>query len=204
MKPARRLPALLASTLLLTWPAVVPAATTPNAHPSFNCARVEAKSVPALVCHDAGLAALDRNLAKVYAEAVRKTPEQQPATLRSRQREWIRERDACRHRHDMHACVDAAYRHRIVELQARYALVDAIGPVRYACVDDGGEFAATYYKTEPPSLIAEHGDASALMLVARSASGAKYEGPQGMLWEHQGEATIRWGSGAPELHCVKQ
>jgi uncharacterized protein len=202
MKLARLVPALLALSLL---PAAVAVAAAPaNTHPSFNCARVAAKSVPALVCHDAGLAALDRTLAKVYAEAVRKEPDQQPATLRTNQRAWIRERDACIRRKDERACVDAAYHHRIVELQARYALVESTGPVRYACEGDGGEVVATYYRTEPPSLIAEHGDASALMLVAPSGSGAKYEGAAKMLWEHQGEATIRWGADAPEMHCVRQ
>jgi uncharacterized protein len=205
MNPARPLPALSVLSLLFAWNVAAPAAAPANARPSFNCARVEAKTVPALVCHDAGLAALDRKLAKVYAEAVRKTPVQQPATLRPKQRAWIRERDACEHKHDVRACVETAYRHRIVELEARYALVESTGPVRYACDEDGGEVAATYYKTDPPSLIAEHGDASALMLVVRSGSGAKYESPQGMLWEHQGEAVIRWGAeGTPERHCVKQ
>jgi uncharacterized protein len=202
MKPARLLPALCASSLLVAGPA---AAAGAGARPSFNCARVEAHSVPALVCRDAGLAALDRTLAKVYAEAVRKTPDQQPATLRKNQRAWIRERDACGHQHEARACVDAAYRHRIVELQARYALVEAIGPVHYACEgENAGEVVATYYRTDPPSLIAEREGAQALMLVAPSGSGAKYESAQGSLWEHQGEALVRWGAGGDELHCVKQ
>jgi len=204
MKHARHLPAPVALSFLLAWSAVAAGSTSADTRPAFNCARVAAKSVPALVCRDAGLAALDRTLAKVYAEAVRRESEQHPSTLRTKQRTWIRERDACARRKDAHACVETAYRHRIVELQARYALVDAIGPVRYACDNDGGEVVATFYRTDPPSLIAEHGDASALMLVAPSGSGAKYEGPEEMLWEHQGEATIRWGAGAPEVHCVRQ
>jgi uncharacterized protein len=203
MKPARLVPALSALTLLLAAPVAAGAAPA-GARPSFNCARVEAKTVPALVCHDSGLAALDRSLAKVYAEAQRKEPDQHPATLRMNQRAWIRSRDACARRKDAHACVEAAYRHRIVELEARYALVEAVGPVRYACDDDGGEVVATYYKTEPPSLIAEHGDATALMLVNPNGSGALYEGPAQSLWEHEGEATIRWGADGPEMHCVRQ
>jgi len=204
MKPARPLASACALSLLLAWPALVVAAPA-GTRPSFNCTRVAKGSVPALVCRDADLAALDRTLAKVYAEAVRKTPEQHPSALRPKQRAWIRERDACGRRHDAHACVEAAYRHRIVELQARYALVEAVGPVRYVCEgDEAGAVVATFFKTEPPSLIAERGETSALMLLATSGSGAKYEGPQGSLWEHEGEALVRWGADEAELHCVTE
>jgi hypothetical protein len=37
-----------------------------------------------------------------------------------------------------------------------------------------------------------------------AASGARYVGRNESLWEHQGEAVIQWGYGAPELSCRKQ
>jgi membrane-bound inhibitor of C-type lysozyme len=42
------------------------------------------------------------------------------------------------------------------------------------------------------------------MYQAVSGSGAKYEGPNELFWEHQGKATIRWGYEAPEMPCVKR
>jgi membrane-bound inhibitor of C-type lysozyme len=62
---------------------------------------------------------------------------------------------------------------------------------------------ATFYPTEPATLIAERGDSVSLMYQVVSASGAKYEGRNELFWEHQGEATIRWGFEAPEMHCKK-
>ena len=61
---------------------------------------------------------------------------------------------------------------------------------------------ATYFQTDPPTLIAERGDQVSLMYLQRSASGAKYQGRNESLWEHQGEATITWGYGAKEMRCT--
>lgn len=52
-------------------------------------------------------------------------------------------------------------------------------------------------------MIAEHGDSVSLMYQQPSASGTRYQGRNESLWEHQGEASITWGYGAPEMHCKK-
>lgn len=78
-----------------------------------------------------------------------------------------------------------------------------VATVRYVC--DGqpaNEVVATYFETEPATLIAERGDSVSLMYVEPVASGAKYVGRNEWLWEHQGEATVVWGYGAPEMRCV--
>ena len=103
------------------------------------------------------------------------------------------------------ACVQDAYVRRIAELQARYRLVPGTGPVTYVC--DGNpadEVVATYFQTDPPTLIATRGDGQSLMFLQPSGSGARYQGRNESLWEHQGEALVTWGAGAPEMRCRRR
>ena len=170
--------------------------------PSFDCGRVEAGSIEALVCGDAALSSLDRQMAEVFAAAKAKAANEHPAVLVPEQRGWIKGRDDCWKAGDKPACVADAYRQRIVELQARYRLVAETGPVSFVCGDSpADELVVTYFATEPPSLIAERGDQTSLMLAAPAASGARYAGRNESFWEHQGEARVVWGYGAPEMTC---
>ena len=91
---------------------------------------------------------------------------------------------------------------RIAEFQARYRLVPFKGPVFYMCDDQPvNEVVATFFETDPPTLIAERGDQVSLMVLQPSGSGAKYQGPNESFWEKTGEATVTWGYGSPEMHC---
>lgn len=169
--------------------------------PAFDCTQARG-SVEQMICADPALAARDRQMAAVYAAALRKAGQEHPPTLRAEQRGWAKGRNDCWKATDPKACVVAAYQRRTVELQARYRLVPALPTVRYVC--DGNpadEVIATYFQTDPPSLLAERGDQTSLMLQAPSASGARYQGRNESLWEHQGEATIVWGFQAPEMRC---
>jgi uncharacterized protein len=117
---------------------------------------------------------------------------------------WIKGRNECRKSDDKNGCVRDEYLRRIAELQARYRLVPGHGPVRFIC--DGNpanELITTFFQTEPPTLIAEHGDSVSLMYLQPSGSGTKYKGRNETFWEHQSEALITWGVGAPEMHCKK-
>ena len=172
--------------------------------PSFDCSRVEAGSIEELVCNDSTLAELDQKLAGVFAAALAKANNEHPPVLRTEQRGWLKGRDECWKSADQQQCVEDAYRRRIAELQARYQLVAGKGPFVFTC--DGNqadEIIATFYPTDPPTLIAERGDSTSLMYLARSGSGTRYLGRNEMFWEHQGEALIRWGYNAPEMHCTK-
>ncbi|GAB3395330.1 hypothetical protein GCM10027514_42580 [Azotobacter armeniacus] len=96
------------------------------------------------------------------------------------------------------------YQLRIAELQARYRLVPGSGPFTFACDDQpGSEVIATFFPTEPPILNAERGDSVSLMYLQPSGSGARYQGRNESFWEHQGEAMVTWGYGAPEMRCRK-
>ena len=170
--------------------------------PAFKCDKVEAESVEALICQDAGLSALDQQLALVYAEASKKAVNEHPATLKAEQRGWIKGRDDCWKSQDQKLCVSDSYLQRIVELQARYRLVDSVGPVTWLCDGDSrNQVVVTFFQTEPATLIAERGDSTSLMTQQISASGSRYLGRNESFWEHQGEATIVWGYGAKEMKC---
>ena len=172
------------------------------AGPSFDCGKVEAGSVEELVCRDADLAAADRKLAEVYAQALQKAGNEQPPVLKALQRGWIKGRDDCWKAEDKRACVADAYRLRTAELQARYRLLPPTGAATYLCDGQpGNEVTATFFATDPPTAIAERGDQVSLMYQQPSGSGAKYQGRNETLWEHQGEALITWGYGSPEMRC---
>lgn len=172
--------------------------------PSYECGKVEAGSIEALICENPTLSALDRKLSGVYIAASRIAINEHPPRLKAEQRGWIKGRNACWKTNDIPECVTNAYRHRIAELQARYRLLPGHGPFGFICNNNpANEIIATFFQTDPPTLIAERGDSISLMYLQPSASGARYQGRNESFWEHQGEATVVWGHQAPPLHCKK-
>ena len=178
---------------------------TVGAAPSFDCSKVEAGSIEALICQDDQLSALDRKMAAVFAAATKKASNEHPPVLKAEQRGWIKGRNDCWKSDDKRQCIEQSYKLRIAELQARYRLVQATKPVSYVCNGQPAkEVIATFFQTEPPTAIAEFGDQTSLMYRQPAASGTKYQGRNETLWEHQGEARITWGYGSPEMHCRVQ
>lgn len=174
------------------------------AAPSFDCRRVEAGSIAALVCRDEALSALDRTLAEAYRQAQPRARQERPPRLAATQRGWVKGRDDCWKATDQRACVEDAYVRRIVELQAMYRLLPPRGPVRLACNGDvRDEVVVNYFGTRPPSLVAERGDEVSLMLAEPVAGGTRYVGRNEELREHSGEVIVRWGFGAPEMRCTR-
>jgi uncharacterized protein len=172
--------------------------------PSFSCDKVEAGSIEEMVCKDEALSALDRKLSDVYEAASRRAADEHPPVLKAEQRGWVKGRDDCWKSDDRRRCVEDEYRRRIAELQARYRLVPGDGPITFACDGDPrNEIVATFFRTDPPTLIAERGDDVSLMYLQPSASGSRYQGRNETFWEHAGEATVTWGYGAPAMRCRK-
>ena len=162
--------------------------------PSFDCANASG-AVEKMICSDAALATLDRQLASVYAAAAKNAGTPAPNRLKAEQSGWIKGRNECWKESDARACVEREYTSRIVELQAKSRLVKFNGPVTYACTGPDGandKVIATFHQTNPPSVIVERGDRAVLGMQAPAASGAKYEGANLMFWEHQGEAQVTW------------
>jgi len=172
--------------------------------PSFDCQSVEVGSIEDMVCKDDELAALDRKLADVYASARQIAVNEHPPILKAEQRGWIKGRNDCWKSPDKRKCVEESYRLRIAEIQARYRLVPVTETVRYVCEGNpANEVIATFFQTDPPTVIAERGDSVSMMYLQPSGSGAKYQGRNEILWEHHGEARIVWGYDAREMHCQK-
>jgi uncharacterized protein len=173
--------------------------------PSFDCRKVQKDSIEAQICADPALSALDRKLAEVYAAASAKAKNEHPPTLKAEQRGWVKGRNDCWKASDKRECIEFAYRNRIVELQARYRLVEASPATYYTCNGNPkDEVVVTFFRTDPPSLIAERGDSTSLMIVQPSGSGSRYKGRNESFWEHQGEASVVWGFEAPEMKCRKK
>lgn len=176
--------------------------------PAFDCRKAEG-TVQKLVCGDDALAALDRKLAGVYGKALKKAANEHPPVLKAEQRGWVKGRDECWKERGggdgaVRACVEKTYVERIAEIEARYRLVEHVPTIRLACENQpSNEVAVTYFRTEPPTLIAEYGDRVSLMFARPTGSGTRYEGRNEKLSEHQGEFKVTWGYQAPEMTCRK-
>lgn len=85
---------------------------TSAARPSFNCAAART-SGEAAVCNDSGLAALDRNMAAEYAQAVAVSSPEQRDLLRETAHRFYAFRDRCQSR----GCIADAYSGRIREIR---------------------------------------------------------------------------------------
>ena len=171
--------------------------------PSYPCDQVTAGSIEEMICQDKELSALDRRLADIYSAASEKSLNEQPTMLKTEQRGWMKGRNDCWKSDDKRRCIEDEYKRRVAELQTRYRLIPGSGPKAYIC--DGNpanEVIATFFQTDPPTVIAEYGDSVSLMYLQPSGSGAKYQGRNETFWEHHGEALITWGFEAPEMQCM--
>jgi len=198
--------ATTARTALLAAMVLVHAAGTRAADtgPSYDCTQKLTSSVEQRICKDEALAALDRRMAGLYQDAWAKTNAADTQTLAGAQRAWVKTRNECWKSPDVSACIEGAYRNRIVELQARYRLLEPVGSARYLCPGPPAQEAtAVYFATDPPSAMVTYAGATQLMRVAPSGSGARYTGGNRQLWEHQGVALISWGAGTVEARCPK-
>ncbi len=90
----------------------VPAPRPSAARPSFNCDNARTAGEVA-VCSDAGLAALDRNMAAQYNRSVAAATPAQRALLQSTRSRFLAFRDRCPNR----ACIGDAYTGRMREIR---------------------------------------------------------------------------------------
>ena len=85
---------------------------TATANPSFNCANARTRSEIA-VCGDSGLAALDRQMAATYVDALRDADPAARAMLQRSRDRFLGYRDQC----PSSACIAETYRGRIREIR---------------------------------------------------------------------------------------
>lgn len=169
----------------------------PVSGPSFDCRRAT-RPAERLVCQDPSLAALDRELAALYATA--QSPSRDVGSAdreaeRSSQRRWLAERDDCAGQPAPAACLADRYRRRIVTFRI---WLGALGPVppavglRCAGAEHLPATAVFYAAADPKAVVLTLRDRQAIAFAAPSGSGTRYTAPQVDYWEHQGEATIEW------------
>lgn len=189
----------LLATLLFA-PLLASAAT-----PSFDCAKASG-SVETLICKDAGLAALDNELAALYPKAIVALSPEQLKTERAMQHGWIKGRNDCWKGQGLRQCVEDNYLLRITELQISGGQLMVPAPVNYQCGKN--VMLSTYFYNDaklPAAVInLSEGDKQQQVLAyeAPSASGARYEGQNLTFFTKGDDATLeRYGQ--PTLTCME-
>ena len=188
---------ILLGTLLFS-PLLAAAAT-----PSFDCAKAHS-AAEQLVCQDAGLVALDNELAALYPKALANLAQEQLKTEKAMQRGWIKGRNDCWKAGDLRQCVEESYQVRITELQIKGGQLRVPSPVDYQCVNN--VTLSTYFYNEarrPAAMInlsEGNNQQQVLAYQTPSASGARYEGQNLTLFTKGSDARLeRYGE--PTLSC---
>ncbi|MEP7062053.1 MAG: MliC family protein [Betaproteobacteria bacterium] len=173
------------------------------ATPSFDCKR-KLNDAERIICGDDTLATLDRKLGEVFQTAANSLPRDKTvAYFVAEQRDWVNDRDGCPTTRNPASCLSSVYRTRIAELQGRFHMVTSRGPFRFACEGNPPqEIVVTWYATDPPSGILESTRGQTTMFETASGSGTRYVGDDVAFAEHQGTATLAWGTTAQELACT--
>jgi len=170
------------------------------AQASFDCKKAS-NPTEHLICKDKELASLDRKMAQTYSKAKNSYLGNEMESLKAGQRSWIKQRNRCK---ASKPCLTHVDQKRITQLQVEGGLVrnGASDNVSYKCAN-GDKLSAVYYNnTEIPAVFVSMGNFQALMYLAPSGSGGKYESGNKMFWEHHGEATLQRGKS--ELVCQEQ
>ncbi|MGB6188967.1 MAG: MliC family protein [Aeromonas molluscorum] len=175
------------------------------ATPSFDCAKAKG-AAETLICKDAGLAALDNELATLYPKALADLSQEQLKTEKAMQRGWIKGRNDCWKAKDLRQCVEESYQLRITELQIKGGQLMVPTPVDYQCGKDVSLSTYFYNDAKLPAAVINlsEGDSQQQVLAyeAPSASGARYEGQNLALFTKGNDASLeRYGQ--PTLSCTE-
>jgi len=180
-----------------------PATTAPNVperaiQASFDCGRANGQAQE-LVCGDANLAAMDREVARLAGLAA------EPAA----QADWAQQRDGCWKADELRQCVMASAVLKIHALRqgseaARGSDGLSVGPVAYSCRGIQGPVLATFVNSDPGAAALEWGGEAIAIDHATTASGARYDGRWNgqsyAFWTKDKEATLTV-PGKGDLQC---
>lgn len=155
---------------------------------SFDCARSKA-GIEATICADPDLAALDREMARLYARAGSEKPGD---TLKGLQRDWLARRNACAGAGSPVECLKAAYVERIHDLRVSYAAArtpDGIsqGPDVWVCADDT-RLNLLHINTYKPMVLLDSDAGQVLLTRADGTTGSRYAGGGYEFWQTGTEA----------------
>ncbi|HSE43265.1 MAG TPA: MliC family protein [Acidobacteriota bacterium] len=164
-----------------------------NSKPSFDCSKATGQ-IEQLICKDETLAKLDRKMAQVFEDAMKKWPADEANKQKIIQRGWIKGRNDCWKADDLRACVQNEYNTRIVVIQIQSGQLMVPTPIGYECEgNESKQFTVVFYNdTDPKSAVLTFGDDQVIAFSTPAASGAKYSAQNMEFWEHHGEATVDW------------
>ncbi|MBU2050844.1 MAG: DUF1311 domain-containing protein [Gammaproteobacteria bacterium] len=177
-----------------------PAASAPAAPdsptlqtPSFDCTKAQSQA-ETLVCGDARLAALDRQLAALY-KRVQTSPDE--LDIAAEQRGWIKGRDACSRAVDPHRCLVESYQTRLVELTLNAGGIQVPAKVEYRCDDNSKPVTAVFYNDiDPTAAVVSWGNDQAIVFpvpVTREENNGGRWGREGVdLRIHNDQTTLEF------------
>lgn len=180
---------------------LIPLSAFAQALPSFDCAKSQT-AVEKLICGNAGLAALDRETARLFDAAKGAGG----ADLVASQREWINKRNDCASSTDKQRCVAESFVQRIGQLRERYPAARkpdkasiSIGPFNATCENFSEPVTVTFVNSDPAFVSVGWPGNFVVLKQAMSGSGALYEAqyPKGQsrLWNKGNGATIAFPGG---------
>lgn len=188
--------------------------TSPN--PSFDCAKAES-SAQKLVCTDANLAALDREVDRLFvlARDGKSLSETRRKELLAVQRGWIKGVDDCWKSDNLRYCVVENYAMRTHQLRQGYAEARSeddkgisAGPSAMRCMGLDALIGMTYVQSNPASVYAEWLDRGVVMESVPVASGVRYEGSafdgKYVLWTKGKEAMFELPGNKEALKCTDE
>lgn len=185
------------------------------AGPSFDCAKAES-SAAKLVCTDDRLAALDREVSRLFVLARDDAglPADQRKQLLAVQRGWIKGRDDCWKAADLRACTTESYVTRIHELRQGHAASRSHdgagiskGPFAMKCRGLDALVSLTFVAVQPAAAYLGWLDQAVVVNLVPAASGARYQGENYAgkfeFWERGDEMTFAM-PGAKPMACVRE
>lgn len=177
---------------------------------SFDCAGATAP-VEKLICRDAQLARMDRELNRLYRLALtdeRSVP--RPEKVDSEQQIWTLKRNQCFTEADPKACTVARYAERAHQLRQGSAIVrtkdpDRLteGPVAIRCAGLNALIAATYFNADPGVVYLRWANTAITLNQEPAGTGLRYSGKDNsgyysfsqsgdeVLFQKPGSATMR-------------
>ncbi len=157
--------------------------------PGFDCAKATSE-VEKLLCRDAALAALDRELAAQYQKVLAATRGEERERLTAVERGWVKGRDECWKDDQARRCIEEAYRTRLAELRIGEGARPA-GVQEYRCNDDGQPLSAVFYdQFEPRVAVVSHGRDQAIVFAAAAADTLRHYARSGVRFDERADGAV--------------
>jgi len=179
--------ATMADGAILTFAPVLDSEGEALIAPGFDCAGASG-TVENLLCSNAELALLDRQLNTIYGLAEARFSAAELTNLRAMQRGWISGRNDCWKESPVDACVREATQRRLSELQIRTGSVRVPEVVLFDCPPNRMLETYFYNNTVLPMLVLNEAGNQVFMHQLIAASGGRYGIGNTEFWERGDEA----------------